>query len=584
MNPEAKKADFTTDVVTLSGTPGDWFVTVNDSSSGTTSEHKLDIADTQEEVISQLQDYYPFSRVIFKQAMIMSDAELETKPVSSGEAPKDDIAENSHPATPEGGAPVLDGEVHHPERPNVNAMREVIETQAEMEVGKTVEETQAEVKAEEVGDNQITVDKGSGRTQIIINITGKQRTVTFSNVATANAFIKGASAKFGDKFKVIAAPAIGGENQPITSGKSDIDDAAPNFKSAFREPDERYLPQTSPRSGVYNIMVGDQFVFVAPDETYRIVPDESKATRFDGDFGAEDAKQIAAEIKESEMAMGNPVRVVPAKKTGANMKSAGFSFAPPQIGSQVLVQFYPEVMHELTEYPNASNSPMPVEMTGDPHVGQGQEEAELLPGAIEDAFSGMNRIGYVSTSPAGGMGIGRDGKSQVLEGAPLRKETDIRGPMFTDEFYQNYDAVPGAAFASLREKKAGAEEKKQFGLFLKKVMGEVAATFIAAFKVTTRMPMNQIPGVGEIQLAQVEQPIASTFNIVNTGSRVKYLMDKLTDSEIQDAINDAFAQGAVWHEAKEGGFVYEVFVRAETIDTESMILKYKFVTGTKEAE
>jgi hypothetical protein len=115
-------------------------------------------------------------------------------------------------------------------------------------------------------------------------------------------------------------------------------------------------------------------------------------------------------------------------------------------------------------------------------------------------------------------------------------------------------------------------------------MGEVAATFIAAFKVTTRMPMNQIPGVGEIQLAQVEQPVASTFNIVNTGSRVKYLMDKLTDSEIQDAINDAYAQGAVWHEAKEGGFVYEVFVRAETIDTESMILKYKFVTGTKEAE
>ena len=95
--------------------------------------------------------------------------------------------------------------------------------------------------------------------------------------------------------------------------------------------------------------------------------------------------------------------------------------------------------------------------------------------------------------------------------------------------------------------------------------------------------MNKIPGVGEIQLAQVEQPTnTSVFNLVNTGSRVKYLMEKLTDSEIQDCINDSYAQGAVWHEGKEGGFVYEVFVRAETIDTESMIMKYRFVCGTKE--
>jgi hypothetical protein len=97
--------------------------------------------------------------------------------------------------------------------------------------------------------------------------------------------------------------------------------------------------------------------------------------------------------------------------------------------------------------------------------------------------------------------------------------------------------------------------------------------------------MNKIPGVGEIQLAQVEQPTGlSAFNVVNTGSRVKYLMEKLTDSEIQDCINDSYAQAAVWHEAKDGGYVYEVFVRAETVDTDSMLLKYKFVTGTKDAD
>jgi hypothetical protein len=665
-----------------------------------------------------------------KQGMITSDAQLETMspaPTGTGGA-KDDIGINSSPASTKGGVEVLDGAVHHTERPNVNAMREVIETQVEMEVGKPIEQTQAEVKNEV---KEITVDKSSG-TQLIINIAGKKKTLMFSNVATANAFIKGASAKFGDKFKVVrpdqcpdcgsldntayykdgrrydpwqkgqplwdinkcddcgkqwpfkfvnlpksAAPAIGGEDQPVTSGMSDIDGPGPKFLD-FREP---YQGQTQPSSRVYIIMVGDQYVMVAPDQTYRIVPEEEKATRFDGEFGTEDAKEIAAEIKVSTMSGGNPVRVIPAKtafrivkehgdgsrstrlepgdrvrlvrvsqtdgwlmkpgelatvvgythkreaeaqpdstiqsvdirtdkmvegnwgsasvppwfleyvgdspKKEGSMKSAGFSFAPQQIGGQVIEQFYPQLQHELISYPNASNAPMPAEMSGDAHTVPGDENGEeMLPGAIEDAFEGMTRIGYVSTSPAGGMGIGRDGKSQVLEGAPLRKENDIRGPMFTEEFYAGTDMVPGSAFASLTAKVAAGDEKNQFGLFLKKVMGEVAAAFIGAFKATTRMPMNKIPGLGEIQLAQIEQPstMNPAYNLINTGSRVKYLMDKLTDSQVQDCVNDAFAQAAVWHEAKDGGFVYEVFVRAETIDTESMLLKYKFVTGTKDSD
>jgi hypothetical protein len=70
-----------------------------------------------------------------KIAMITSDSEL---------------ANNTHPANNEGtaGAPVLDGELQTPERANVNAMREAIETQSEMEVGKPVEQKQEEVKAE----------------------------------------------------------------------------------------------------------------------------------------------------------------------------------------------------------------------------------------------------------------------------------------------------------------------------------------------------------------------------------------------------------------------------------------------------
>jgi hypothetical protein len=138
-----------------------------------------------------------------KEAMITSDTQLESpKPVPTGEAPKDDLAVNSHPADGTG-APVFDGELHHTERPNVNAMREAIETQSEMEVGKSVDQKQEEVKAEK----EVTVEKGSG-TQIIINIAGKQKRLGFTNKEAATTFIKDASEKFGKKFKLVAASVI----------------------------------------------------------------------------------------------------------------------------------------------------------------------------------------------------------------------------------------------------------------------------------------------------------------------------------------------------------------------------------------
>ena len=260
----------------------------------------------------------------------------------------------------------------------------------------------------------------------------------------------------------------------------------------------------------------------------------------------------------------------------AHMKDAGFNFFFP---GQVLKEFYPEVQHEIVNYPNENNSPMIEDIDLDSAL-----DTSILGSVRMYADSGSN---YVSTAP-GGIGIGRDGKPQVLDGAPLRKENDIRGGMFMDEFHQQYDGVPGAllAVASWKPTKTAGDEKQMFNKFLKLVMGEIAATMIAAFKVTNRpMTLNQVPGIGEVQLTQVEQPSSlSSFNIVNTGSRVKYLLDKLNDGDIKEAIDKARAQAAVWLDDPSGGFVYEVFVRAETIDTDSLILKYKFVTGTKESE
>jgi hypothetical protein len=276
-------------------------------------------------------------------------------------------------------------------------------------------------------------------------------------------------------------------------------------------------------------------------------------------------------------------------------KEAGFNFFFP---GQVLKEFYPEIQHEIVDYPNSSNQPMSgagnPEIVGDAgHELEGVLDSALdttivemiqLPGDMDEQEPmAMAAADYAPTKPGGAMGIGRDGKPEVLEGVPLRKENDIRGEMFTDEFYGQYQGVPGAALAVASQKVAAADEAKQFSRFLKMVCGEIAATMIAAFKVTSRPLLDKVPGVGDVQLDQIEQAQALLGgNTTSTGSRVKYLMDKLSDSEIQTAVNEAWAQGAVWHDGDNGGFIYEVFVRPETIDTESMKLKYKFVAGTRE--
>jgi len=194
---------------------------------------------------------------------------------------------------------------------------------------------------------------------------------------------------------------------------------------------------------------------------------------------------------------------------------------------------------------------------------------------------------YTSTDP-GAIGIGRDGKPQVLEGAPLRKEWDIRGPMFSDEFYANYPGVPGRylAMSGSFGKKAATPggQKEMLGDFLKKVVGEIAVTFCAAYKVTSRpVGLDRVPGTGEVNLVSVENSVNNwPFYAGEVGGRVKFLLEEMNDSDIRDAINDAWAQASVWHSGSaSGNFTYEVFVRAESIDTDSMTLKYKFVTGTK---
>jgi hypothetical protein len=236
------------------------------------------------------------------------------------------------------------------------------------------------------------------------------------------------------------------------------------------------------------------------------------------------------------------------------------------IPGQVAQEFRPDVLRETVDFPNDSYHPMITD------VGPGPEGA------------------FVSTSPAGGLGIGQDGKPQVLDGAPLRKENDIRGYMFDQEFYQQQESIDpsgirtASCLMKLRKTADAAEFKAQFADFLKKTMGEVAASFMAAFKVTMRPMMNKVPGVGEIQLQYIEQPLqeqSNAYNIPNIASRVRFLVSKLNDSDIQDAINAGWAQASVSNDSEDGGFVYEIFVRPSALDVETLVLSYEFVVGTK---
>ena len=347
-------------------------------------------------------------------------------------------------------------------------------------------------------------------------------------------------------------------------------------------------------------------------------------------------------------------------------RRAGFNFFFP---GQALREFYPEIQHEIVDYPNATNAPMTSEVSGNslngPLLTGNEDEENRLTAALDRTFDTLTRLSYVdagpnaSTSPAGGA-LGNSDKPMVVEGTPLHEEGEIRnwaepdsfyryrqdappggafrredqdrGGMFEEEFYQHYDGQPGgdalSQLASEQDKpllmklldlhsfdgggkcsRCGAartgdserdskpcpkgrkqaaatgDYKAQLGRFLKRVMAEIAVTLVSAWKVTGRPPLDKVPGTGEIQLDQFEQQQyqgLSSLNLSITKSRVKYLVEKLSDSEVQECINNAWAQSAVWNSDPQGGMVFECFCRAETLDSESLRLTYKFVTGTRE--
>lgn len=140
----------------------------------------------------------------------------------------DELYANQHL---ENGVPVTDGDLKPPERQNINAIREALETQVEMEVGKPIQQKQQEVGMQEkvqdaalaqgagslAGDvgvkevsakpgTQIIINVGSKKEAVNLRVNGKDRRFEFSSIAARDAFVKEAFAKFGSKILLITTP------------------------------------------------------------------------------------------------------------------------------------------------------------------------------------------------------------------------------------------------------------------------------------------------------------------------------------------------------------------------------------------
>lgn len=121
--------------------------------------------------------------------------------------------------------------------------------------------------------------------------------------------------------------------------------------------------------------------------------------------------------------------------------------------------------------------------------------------------------------------------------------------------------------------------------FLKGVLGGYAAQLIAVFQVTNKPLALSAPFEDHLDLAETIRvtggPQATAQAQEAAVAQFQTAMNKLTDDQKKMLVDGAIAQAAVWcNNAKgSGGFNYEVFVRAQSLDGTTLVVKV--VTGTK---
>jgi hypothetical protein len=249
---------------------------------------------------------------------------------------------------------------------------------------------------------------------------------------------------------------------------------------------------------------------------------------------------------------------------------------------QALEQFYPEVLKDISNYPSGyqeRNYTAPPLQMQEGNIGEPSQVT------LEDYSDGgmkhpMAEPGLIP--------------SQDSQSVPLKpNERNIRGPFFSDQFYRTHADIPPALMvmkdkAASLSKTAAAEEKTAIvAEFLKKLAGEIASSLLAAYMVTGRPVFTYTPAESFICLTDENTYVPMNPMLTGGGmnpvvAQLKSLFNAINDGELAEAINGAWAQGAVWHDDVDGRYLYEIFVRIEEVDTETLNIKYKFITGTKE--
>jgi hypothetical protein len=253
----------------------------------------------------------------------------------------------------------------------------------------------------------------------------------------------------------------------------------------------------------------------------------------------------------------------PVDKKESFLEKKAFTLMVP---GQVLEGFYPEMAEQLAIQPvgrEFTHSPTP----------------EMLQMQLEKTDEGD------ATKGPAGMGLG---PSQP-QGAPLRKELNLRGPGFTNMFNAPHDDInPSSLLMASKKasKTASAENKVKLADVLKRICGQIAATLVSGFQVTQKPLFTDTPMEWTLRLNDLETGLllanAGILPVDQTGFGFKALADGLNDTDMIDALNGAWAQAAVWNDEGDAGFTYEVFVRAEKLDIETMTLKVKYIIKKKD--
>jgi hypothetical protein len=126
------------------------------------------------------------------------------------------------------------------------------------------------------------------------------------------------------------------------------------------------------------------------------------------------------------------------------------------------------------------------------------------------------------------------------------------------------------------------EAYKNLDHFLKGVVGGYAAQLIAAFEATSKplhfdAPFSDKLDLGEVIKLHPESPDSGDAAV----AQFKAAMDSMDDDQKKMLLNSAVAQAAVWCANTDGagGYNYEVFVRADSLD--ELSLNIVVVTGKR---